>query len=279
MNKIYDQLSFQCSKTTTQLYSTSFSMGISMLEKKYQEPIYNIYGFVRLADEIVDNMHGHDKKILLNQLKIDYLEAIKNKISLNPILNSFQKTVNQYDIDLALIEQFMISMEMDLDTKKTYTKEKYDYYILGSAEVVGLMCLKVFVDGNVNQYKKLSTFAKNLGSAFQKINFLRDLSSDFHELGRTYFPNVDLNKFSDITKNQIELDIQNDFDASFEGIKLLPKGIRSGVLLAYYYYVDLLNSIRIKSANDILKSRIRISNWRKLKLLIYCQIINKLNWI
>ena len=279
MNKIYDQLSFQCSKVTTQLYSTSFSMGISMLEKKYQEPIYNIYGFVRLADEIVDNMHGHDKKILLNQLKIDYLEAIKNKISLNPILNSFQKTVNKYDIDLALIEQFMISMEMDLDTKTTYTKEKYDYYILGSAEVVGLMCLKVFVDGNENQYKTLSTFAKKLGSAFQKINFLRDLSSDFHELGRTYFPNVDLNKFSDITKIQIELDIQTDFDASLEGIKLLPKGIRSGVLLAYYYYMDLLNSIRIKSANDILKSRIRISNWRKLQLLIYCQIINKLNWI
>ena len=279
MNKLYDQLSLKCSKITTQLYSTSFSMGISMLEKKYQEPIYGVYGFVRLADEIVDSIHKYNKRDLLNNLKHDYSESIKNQISLNPILNSFQKTVNKYNIDLQLIEQFIKSMEMDLDKDRVYNKEQYDYYILGSAEVVGLMCLKIFVDGNELEYQKLALFAKKLGSAFQKINFLRDLKSDFHELGRTYFPDVNLNEFSDETKKNIELDIQKDFHESYQGIKKLPKPIRGGVLLAYYYYSNLLHKIQKTSAKKILKKRIRISNFKKLILLIYCQIINKLNWL
>ena len=278
MKEIFDTVSYRSSEITTKLYSTSFSFGIKALDKELHKPIYAIYGFVRLADEIVDTFHDFDKETLLLKFKQDTHEAIKDRISLNPILNSFQDVINSYNIDLDLVDTFFYSMEMDLNPT-TYDESKYEKYILGSAQVVGLMCLKVFLDGNEILYNELKPHAMSLGSAFQKINFLRDLSSDFHELGRTYFPNVDLNKFSDITKNQIELDIQNDFDASFEGIKLLPKGIRSGVLLAYYYYVDLLNSIRLKSANDVLKSRIRISNWRKLQLLIYCQFINKLNWI
>ena len=279
MNTLYEELSIKCSKITTQLYSTSFSMGISMLDAKYQEPIYSIYGFVRLADEIVDNMHVYNKRDLLNNLKTDYSESIKNKISLNPILNSFQKTVNKYNIDLQLIEQFIKSMEMDLDKDLVYDKAKYDYYILGSAEVVGLMCLKIFVDGDEVEYQKLSFFAKKLGSAFQKINFLRDVKSDFHELGRTYFPDVNLKKFSDETKKNIEKDIEKDFKESYQGIKNLPKPIRGGVLLAYYYYQNLLHKIKKKSAKKILQKRIRISNFKKLILLIYCQIINKLNWL
>ena len=279
MNQLYNQLSLKCSKITTKLYSTSFSMGISMLEKKYQEHIYSIYGFVRLADEIVDNMHDYNKRDLINKLKHDYSEAIKNKISLNPILNSFQRTVNKYNIDLKLIDQFIKSMEMDLDKNLIYNKEKYDYYILGSAEVVGLMCLKVFVEGNESEYEKLSFFAKKLGSAFQKINFLRDINSDFNELGRTYFPNVNLHDFTNETKKNIETDIQKDFDESYKGIQRLPKPIRGGVLLAYYYYKNLLHKINKTSANKILKTRIRISNFKKLILLIYCQVINKLNWL
>ncbi len=254
-------------------------MGISILDTKHQEPIYSIYGFVRLADEIVDNVHAYSKRDLLNNLKKDYTDAIKNKISLNPILNSFQKTVNKYNIDLQLIEQFIKSMEMDLDKDLIYDKEKYDYYILGSAEVVGLMCLKVFVDGNELEYKKLSFFAKKLGSAFQKINFLRDVKADFHELGRTYFPDVNLKEFSDETKKNIELDIHKDFEESYQGVINLPKPIRGGVLLAYYYYQNLLQKIKKTSAKKILKKRIRISNFKKLILLIYCQIINKLNWL
>tara|TARA_Y100000766_G_C18859363_1_gene582424 strand:+ start:523 stop:1287 length:765 start_codon:yes stop_codon:yes gene_type:complete len=254
-------------------------MGISMLDTKHQEPIYSIYGFVRLADEIVDNVHAYSKRDLLNNLKKDYTDAIKNKISLNPILNSFQKTVNKYNIDLQLIEQFIKSMEMDLEKDLIYDKEKYDYYILGSAEVVGLMCLKVFVDGNELEYKKLSFFAKKLGSAFQKINFLRDVKADFHELGRTYFPDVNLKEFSDETKKNIELDIHKDFEESYQGVINLPKPIRGGVLLAYYYYQNLLQKIKKTSAKKILKKRIRISNFKKLILLIYCQIINKLNWL
>ena len=256
------------------MYSTSFSLGILSLNKKFRKHIYNIYGFVRLADEIVDTMHSHDKKYLLNKFKDDYKYAIENKISLNPILNSFQITVNRFDIDVKLIEQFIVSMEMDLDTSIKYDRKKYEYYILGSAEVVGLMCLKVFVSGDQKKYDELKDYAKKLGSAFQKINFLRDMGSDFNKLGRTYFPGIDFDKFNDKLKSQIEKDINLDFVKGYEGIKKLPKQVRGGVLLAYTYYIKLFEKIKNQSAKKIQFNRIRVSNFKKLLLLIECRIRN-----
>jgi phytoene/squalene synthetase len=256
------------------MYSTSFSLGILSLNKKFRKHIYNIYGFVRLADEIVDTMHSHDKKYLLNKFKDDYKYAIENKISLNPILNSFQITVNRFDIDVKLIEQFIVSMEMDLDTSIKYDRKKYEYYILGSAEVVGLMCLKVFVSGDQKKYDELKDYAKKLGSAFQKINFLRDMGSDFNKLGRTYFPGIDFDKFNDKLKSQIEKDINLDFVKGYEGIKKLPKQVRGGVLLAYTYYIKLFEKIKNQSAKKIQSNRIRVSNFKKLLLLIECRIRN-----
>ena len=272
--KLFDKLSVECSKITTKMYSTSFSLGILSLNKKFRKHIYNIYGFVRLADEIVDTMHSHDKKYLLNKFKDDYKYAIENKISLNPILNSFQITVNRFDIDVKLIEQFIVSMEMDLDTSIKYDRKKYEYYILGSAEVVGLMCLKVFVSGDQKKYDELKDYAKKLGSAFQKINFLRDMGSDFNKLGRTYFPGIDFDKFNDKLKSQIENDINLDFVRGYEGIKKLPKQVRGGVLLAYTYYIKLFEKIKNQSAKKIQSNRIRVSNFKKLLLLIECRIRN-----
>lgn len=272
--KLFDKLSVECSKITTKMYSTSFSLGILSLNKKFRKHIYNIYGFVRLADEIVDTMHSHDKKYLLDKFKDDYKYAIENKISLNPILNSFQITVNRFDIDVKLIEQFIVSMEMDLDTSIKYDRKKYEYYILGSAEVVGLMCLKVFVSGDQKKYDELKDYAKKLGSAFQKINFLRDMGSDFNKLGRTYFPGIDFDKFNDKLKSQIEKDINLDFIKGYEGIKKLPKQVRGGVLLAYTYYIKLFEKIKNQSAKKIQSNRIRVSNFKKLLLLIECRIRN-----
>lgn len=272
--KLFDKLSVECSKITTKMYSTSFSLGILSLNKKFRKHIYNIYGFVRLADEIVDTMHSHDKKYLLNKFKDDYKYAIENKISLNPILNSFQITVNRFDIDVKLIEQFIVSMEMDLDTSIKYDRKKYEYYILGSAEVVGLMCLKVFVNGDQKKYVELKDYAKKLGSAFQKINFLRDMGSDFNKLGRTYFPGIDFDKFNDKLKSQIEKDINLDFVKGYEGIKKLPKQVRGGVLLAYTYYIKLFEKIKNQSAKKVQSNRIRVSNFKKLLLLIECRIRN-----
>lgn len=270
----FDSVSYECSKLVTQRYSTSFTLGTRMLASKYRKHIYNIYGFVRLADEIVDTMHSHDKKYLLNKFKDDYKYAIENKISLNPILNSFQITVNKFDIDVKLIEQFIVSMEMDLDTSIKYDRKKYEYYILGSAEVVGLMCLKVFVSGDQKKYDELKDYAKKLGSAFQKINFLRDMGSDFNKLGRTYFPGIDFDKFNDKLKSQIEKDINLDFVRGYEGIKKLPKQVRGGVLLAYTYYIKLFEKIKNQSAKKIQSNRIRVSNFKKLLLLIECRIRN-----
>ena len=278
MKHIFDNVSKKCSKITTQSYSTSFSFGIKALDKKLHDPIYGIYGFVRLADEIVDTFHDYDKLELFYKFKEDTIEAINKKISLNPILNHFQEVVNYYKIDWNLINTFLNSMEMDLKDQ-VYDKEKYQEYILGSAEVVGLMCLKIFVNGNSEKYNNLKPYAMKLGSAFQKVNFLRDVNDDFKKLGRTYFPDVNLKKFSDETKKNIEKDIEKDFKESYQGIKNLPKPIRGGVLLAYYYYQNLLHKIKKKSAKKILQKRIRISNFKKLILLIYCQIINKLNWL
>ena len=267
MKHIYDNISQECSKNTTQTYSTSFSLGIKALNKELHQPIYNIYGFVRLADEIVDTFHDYNKFELLSRFKQDTINAIEDKISLNPILNSFQETVNRYQIDWSLIEAFLNSMEMDLE-EQVYDKEKYQLYILGSAEVVGLMCLRVFVQGNDDDYNKLKPFAMKLGSAFQKVNFLRDANSDFQGLGRTYFPDVNMFDFTEAEKRKIENDIEDDFKTALTGIKMLPYSSKGGVYLAYRYYYDLFSKIKSLPSSRILKDRIRIPNSMKIVLLV-----------
>ena len=267
MKHIYDYISQECSKNITQTYSTSFSLGIKALNKELHQPIYNIYGFVRLADEIVDTFHDYKKFELLSQFKQDTINAIEDKISLNPILNSFQETVNRYQIDWSLIEAFLNSMEMDLE-EQVYDKEKYQLYILGSAEVVGLMCLRVFVQGNDDNYNKLKPFAMKLGSAFQKVNFLRDANSDFQGLGRTYFPGVNMCDFTEAEKRKIETDIEDDFKTALIGIKMLPYSSKGGVYLAYRYYYDLFLKIKSLPSSRILKDRIRIPNSKKIVLLV-----------
>ena len=260
-------MSYECSKYTTKLYSTSFSFGIKALNKKIHEPIYNIYGFVRLADEIVDSFHEYNKKDLFFKFKEDTISSIEQKISLNPILNSFQKTVHEFNIDWDLIETFLNSMEMDLNDQ-IYDEEKYNLYILGSAEVVGLMCLKVFVHGDNEKYNYLKPYAMRLGSAFQKVNFLRDANADFEGLGRTYFPGVNMLNFDEVQKEKIERDIEGDFNEALIGIKKLPKSSRGGVYLAYRYYYKLFLKIKSTPSHMILKKRIRIPNFRKLIIMI-----------
>jgi len=278
MKKVFDQLSADCSKLATKRYSTSFSLGIYFLNKEMRPPIYSIYAFVRLADEIVDSFHHYDKKYLLDKFRKDSFEAIESGISLNPVLNAFQKVVNEYQIDRVLIDLFLKSMEMDLDEKK-YTPELYDAYILGSAEVVGLMCLKVFTQGEVEHYERLKPYAMKLGSAFQKVNFLRDIKSDHHNLNRSYFPNVNLRSFGDHQKKTIELEIEAEFNEALKGIKMLPSSSRKGVYLAYIYYRRLFNKIRSLSAEKIMNERIRISNSRKIALMFDSMIRHKLNVI
>ena len=278
MKPLFDSVSIRASKMITKAYSTSFSLGILGLDKKYHDPIYAIYGFVRFADEIVDSFEGYPQEKLLKRFWADTFESIDDKISLNPILNSFQQVVNAYEIDHILIETFLKSMEMDL-YKNDYDEQAYKDYILGSAEVVGLMCLKVFVDGNEVRYEKLKVPAMQLGSAFQKINFLRDLNADYHSLGRTYFPGVDLKGFDEKTKTAIEADIDIDFAAGFEGIKQLPKGARFGVYIAYVYFYSLFKKIRKTHCDIILSKRVRISNKRKYGLLISSYLRHTINWI
>ena len=278
MKKLFDELSYKVSKATTQQYSTSFSLGILALSSKIRNPIYAIYGYVRLADEIVDSFHGYDKQKLLSRFREETSEALEEKISLNPILQSFQETVHQYQIDHNLITQFLKSMEMDLH-KVDYNSELYKEYILGSAEVVGLMCLHVFVDGDKAEFEKLKPYAMVLGSAFQKVNFLRDMKDDYYTLGRTYFPNVDIRDFDQKVKCEIEQDIHNEFQIALEGIKMLPRTSRFGVYLAYRYYVSLFNKIRKTSACKIINQRIRISNRRKISLMMGCYVEYKMSII
>lgn len=275
---LYDNVCLNISKLTTKKYSTSFSLGISALDKKFHNPIYAIYGFVRFADEIVDTFHTSNKQELLQRFKQDTYKAIEEKISLNPILHSFQMVVNKYSIDKELIDSFLHSMEMDLQ-KIEYDVEKYKLYILGSAEVVGLMCLRVFCEGNNEYYLSLKKPAMQLGSAFQKINFLRDLKADFFQLGRTYFPEIKSNVFNNDVKKQIEQDILLDFDAGYQGIKLLPKGSRFGVYLAYSYYLSLFNKIKKLDAELVLKERIRVTDTKKYFILFWSYIKHKLNLI
>ena len=278
MKALFDSVSIRASRMTTKAYSTSFSLGILGLDKKYHDPIYAIYGFVRFADEIVDSFEGYPQKELLERFWKDTHLALDEKISLNPILNSFQQVVNTFEIDRDLIETFLKSMEMDL-YKNDYDEAGYKAYILGSAEVVGLMCLKVFVDGSEERYQALKTPAMQLGSAFQKINFLRDLHADYKKLGRTYFPGVDLNNFNETEKTEIEADIDIDFMAGYEGIKQLPKGARFGVYIAYVYYYSLFKKIKKTHCDIILSQRVRISNKRKYGLFVSSYVRHTINWI
>lgn len=278
MKALFDSISIRSSRMVTKSYSTSFSLGILGLDRKYHDPIYAIYGFVRFADEIVDSFEGYPQKELLERFWKDTYQALDDKISLNPILNSFQQVVHAYEIDYDLIETFLKSMEMDL-YKNEYDEAGYKAYILGSAEVVGLMCLKVFVDGNQDRYLALKEPAMQLGSAFQKINFLRDLHADYQSLGRTYFPGVDLDNFNEEVKASIEADIDIDFKAGYEGIKKLPKGARFGVYIAYVYYYSLFKKIRKTHCDLILNERVRISNKRKYGLFLSSYLRHTINWI
>ncbi len=276
MKQLFDKVSNQCSELVTRQYSTSFSLGIKFLNKNLHNPIYSIYGFVRLADEIVDSFHNYDKKTLLNKYKLETNAAIADKISTNPILNSFQQVVNDYKIDVELIDAFLKSMEMDLQ-KLNYDEPNYNEYIFGSAEVVGLMCLKVFVGGDDLSYKTFKPYAMSLGAAFQKVNFLRDAKADFEILGRIYFPNVNIKLLDEQSKKNIENDIQKDFEHALIGIKLLPKDSKMGVYLAYIYYKNLFNKIKSVSPQKILSARIRVPNTQKFGLMVQCIIRNQLN--
>ena len=276
MKSLFDEVSASCSKITTKKYSTSFSLGILFLNKNIRNPIYSIYGFVRFADEIVDSFHGYDKKSLLQNFREDTYTAIENKISLNPILNSFQHVVHQYGIKMQWINSFLDSMEMDLH-KQNYNNENYNKYILGSAEVVGLMCLHVFTEGDEKVFEELKPYAMKLGAAFQKVNFLRDIKADNEDLGRTYFPNVDLKNFKTHDKLKIEKEIENDFAEALTGIKMLPISSRKGVYLAYYYYTVLFKKIKRMPAQRIMNERVRIPNFQKLILMFKSNIRHQLN--
>lgn len=276
MKQLYDKTCVECSELITKRYSTSFSTGIRVFDKKFRAPIYAIYGFVRFADEIVDTFHDFPKAELLQRFKEDTYRAIEEGISLNPVLQSFQEVVNKYSIDLELIEAFLHSMEMDLHYSN-YEDSKYKEYIYGSAEVVGLMCLKVFVEGDQKKYDALKDPAKALGSAFQKINFLRDMGSDFDDRGRVYFPGVDFLHFDNNAKQQIENDIKADFDYAYTGIVKLPKGTRLGVYLAYIYYINLFKKIKNSSALTVKEERIRVPDSRKVYLLFSSALKHQLN--
>jgi phytoene synthase len=278
MKTLYDDLSYKISKQTTKQYSTSFSLGILALSPKIRNSIYAIYGYVRLADEIVDSFHDFDRSTLLTRFREQTNQALEEKISLNPIMQCFQETIHRYEIDVKLIYQFLDSMEMDLQ-KIDYNSDLYKQYILGSAEVVGLMCLRIFVDGNKEQYEILKPSAMKLGSAFQKVNFLRDLKDDYQVLGRTYFPNVDISYFDNSVKEHIENDIQQEFKEALEGIKNLPNSARFGVYLAYRYYISLFRKIKRTPAKKIINQRIRISNGRKFSLMMSSYVQYKMSFL
>ena len=276
MDSLFDKVCLKNSKMVTNEYSTSFSLGSRFLNKDFRNPIYAIYGFVRFADEIVDTLHEYNKSELLSEFEKETYTAIQRGVSLNPILNSFQKVVNTYKIDHWLIETFLKSMAMDLDKIK-YDKDGYKQYIVGSAEVVGLMCLKVFVRGNEKKYEELKDDAMSLGSAFQKINFLRDLHADYSVMGRVYFPDLTIDKLYMSTKKAIEDDIEIDFEKGLQGIKKLPKDARLGVYVAYIYYRSLFNKIKKMQPETILKERVRIPDSQKVVLFAGSYLRNSLN--
>lgn len=278
MMQLYDTTCFSCSKIITRKYSTSFSLGIIAFDKELRQSIYAVYGFVRLADEIVDTFHDYDKGALISRLRQDTFCAIEEGISINPVLHAFQSVVNLYGIDHELIRSFLCSMEMDLRAR-TYEDDCYQKYIYGSAEVIGLMCLKIFCRENQSLYQQLSIQACRLGAAFQKVNFLRDLRSDFEERGRVYFPGIDFTTFSDDDKREIESDIQGDFDEGLKGLVQLPPKAKKGVLIAYYYYMDLFRKIRSVPASRLMKGRMRVSNPRKAWLAFKTLFLYKLKGV
>ena len=277
MKSIFDSVSNECSKIVTKSYSTSFSSAVKMLSPNIRQDIYNVYGFVRFADEIVDSFHDYDKEELFKMFETDLKLALENKISLNPILNSFQNTVHLHKIPKELIDAFMKSMKLDLTKKNYLSQSEYNEYIYGSADVVGLMCLKIFVKGNDLQYNELKQSAMRLGSAFQKVNFLRDLKSDFEGLNRTYFPNTDLTKLDEISKNEIIREIESDFKAGYEGIVNLPADAKFGVYTAYVYYKKLLVKLKNTPSEEIKNARIRVPNFQKVGLLANCYVKYRLN--
>jgi phytoene/squalene synthetase len=277
MKSLFDQISVDCSKIVTKTYSTSFSMATKMLHPSIRNHIYNIYGFVRFADEIVDSFHNYPKKLLLNRFEEDLYLSLNQKISLNPILNSFQHTVNKFEIDTNLIKAFMRSMRWDLDKKIYDNQEDYEKYIYGSADVVGLMCLKVFVKGNESQYKSLRPAAMSLGSAFQKVNFLRDLKDDYQELNRTYFPSVNFNHFDEVSKLNIINEIELDFELALDGIFKLPVEAQFGVYTAFKYYTKLLKKLKNTPSVNIQKTRIRVPNYQKISVFAGSYLKYRLN--
>lgn len=278
MASLYDKVTYNCSQLITKHYSTSFTLGIRTLDNHYHPAIYAIYGFVRLADEIVDTFHQYDKASLIERFESDTYQAIQEKISLNPVLHAFQDTVNRYNIPHHLIDSFLHSMKMDLNYS-FYDSPKFREYVYGSAEVVGLMCLKVFCHGEEVQYDKLRDGACKLGAAFQKVNFLRDLYNDYWERGRIYFPNVAIDQFDNEAKRQIEADIQQDFDDAYEAIRKLPSGARLGVYLAYVYYRRLFNKIQRVPASQIMQKRVRIPDGLKAYLMLQTYVKNTFNYI
>ena len=271
-------VSGKCSEMTTTHYSTSFSSAIRLLHKDMRQPIYNIYGFVRFVDEIVDTFHAFDKASLLAEFKKETYEAIRRGISLNPILNSFQETARAYNIDHNLIEAFFTSMEMDLN-RKTYDRRNFNEYIYGSSEVVGLMCLYVFCEGKEHLYKRLRSAAQALGAAFQKVNFLRDIKADYNGLSRMYFPGCDFNNFTERDKKEIEADIYKDFSAAYAGILKLPLKSRFGVYVAYKYYMSLFKKIRSLEPAKVLEARIRIPDYKKAMIVLRAGVKNQLGLI
>ena len=277
MKNIFDEVSYSCSENVTKTYSTSFSLATRLLSENIRKDIYNIYGFVRFADEIVDSFHDYNKTELFNDFSDDLEKALVNKIHLNPILNSFQHTFHKYNIDKDLVNSFMKSMRMDLTKKKYNTVKEYKEYIYGSADVVGLMCLKVFVQGDSKLYNKLKNNAMKLGSAFQKVNFLRDLKADKEDLNRTYFPNTKFEKLNESEKNEIINEIENDFKDGLEGIKQLPLDAKFGVFMAYRYYNQLLKKLKKTPATEIINRRIRVPNLKKIELLTRSYVKYQLN--
>ncbi|HEU4469672.1 MAG TPA: phytoene/squalene synthase family protein [Flavisolibacter sp.] len=276
--ELFHKVSEDCSKIVTTSYSTSFSSAIRLLHADLRRPIFNIYGFVRFADEIVDTFHGHDKPVLLARFKEETFDAIDTGISLNPILNSFQQTVNRFNIDHELIRAFFKSMESDLSQHK-YDRQGYEEYIYGSAEVVGLMCLYVFCEGDRVLYEQLKQQARALGAAFQKVNFLRDIKADFNDLSRIYFPGCDFHNFTEADKEQIESDIELDFRKAYEGILDLPIKARFGVYVAYKYYYSLFKKIKSTQPHHILQRRIRIPNYHKAYIVFRASVKNRLRLI
>jgi phytoene synthase len=279
MKQLFDNVSFKCSKLVTQSYSTSFSLAVYMLAPSIRDAIYSIYGFVRFADEIVDSFHGFDKKYLIDDFEKEYYKAIEAGISLNPILNSFQHTVKQYNITDDLIQSFLKSMKLDLIKSDYHNKEEIEDYIYGSADVVGLMCLKAFVAGNESKYEKLKMEAMRLGSAFQKVNFLRDLKDDNLILNRNYFPGIDLNSFDENAKSKIIKEIEDDFKVAYQGIVKLPVEAKFGVYTAYIYYKKLLKKLENTPCHEIGNERIRVSNYSKAGLLAKSFVSYKLRMV